>query len=270
MIDTSNTKRFWDSVAEKSALSDLTSVGMLTEGNEFNARYRREEEEKHFLRIANPKKSAKVLEVGSGGGRWAFFLSDKVADVIGIDFSEQMVQLAEKQRIERSINNVYFIKSDLLGYNCNEKFDIIYFSGILQYINDHEIVLTLKKAKEFLVPGGLVVSRDTIQSGRRITMDGDYPVIYRTIEEYEALFQEAGYRLEYCELSYQPRRFSHFCAKLCKLPFMTYERAFAIQSILISVNNFLGSPRFLMKKHYRDMLDQAGEREHRFFRYRTE
>ena len=157
----------------------------------------------------------------------------------------------------------------MLSFDYSRKFDLIYFSGVLQYINDVDALVTIKKAKSMLTPHGCIVSRDTTQELMRVELSGDYPVIYRTIEEYRALFQEAGLQLDYCEPSYEPRRFSGFAFKLSKWPFMGEKCALLIQQTLIKINELLGRPRFLMKKDYRDMLDTVGEREHRFFRYKA-
>ena len=269
MINKRETKQFWDQAAKATLLVEKASVGMLTEGNEYNAIYRLAEEEAHFLNIFSPDPTKRVLEVGSGGGRWAFFLANKVSSVVGIDFSESMIEIAEQQRAARKISNVSFVHADLLGYNEEEKFDLIYFSGVLQYVSDEEILRSIEKASELLTPGGVIISRDTVQENRRVVKAGDYPVIYRTISEYRSIFEQAGFTLDYNEFSYPPRRFSHFISNyVYSLPFISYEMAFCIQSFLIGINNFFGNPRWLMKKHHRDMLDAVGNREHRFFRYR--
>lgn len=269
MIESKDTKHFWNKVAEETSLSDKGFVGMLTDGNEFNAIYRQSEEEQHFLRIFEPTPEMDVLEVGSGGGRWSLFLADKVRMVTGIDFSENMIRLAEQQRQSKGIDNLRFVQSDLLSFDEESRFDLIYFSGVLQYLDDDDVVATVRKAKRLLKAGGVILSRDTIQENKRIILQSDYPVIYRTIREYVDLFRENDLELDYCEMSYPPRRFSHFAARLYALPFVTYRMANALQSTLIGVNNLLGNPRFLMKKHYREMLDEAGDRQHRFFRYKS-
>lgn len=270
MLDSKKTQHYWDKVAQTSSLLDKTSVGMLPDENDFVASYRRREEEAHFLKIFEPNKSMRILEVGTGGGRWAFFLADKVDFVAGIDFSEAMIKLAEQQRVEKKLDNIHFIRTDLLSFDDPQKFDLIYFSGVLQYINDIDVLESIKKAKSMLTPGGCIISRDTTQALKRVLMDGDYPVIYRTIDEYKAIFANAGLRLDYCEASYAPKRFSNFAFRISKWPLMGYRSAQFLQNVLLWINNLLGRPRFLMKKNYRDMLDTVGAREHRFFRYRPD
>lgn len=269
MFKSKDTQKFWDKVAEDTSLTDKGFVGMLTDGNEFNAIYRQSLEEAHFLRIFEPNKTMDVLEVGSGGGRWTFFLADKIKSVVGIDFSENMTRLAEQQRVDKGIGNVRFVQSDLLSFDEGKEYDLIYFSGILQYIDDDEVVETVKKAKGMLKSGGVILSRDTVQESERVILESDYPVIYRTVDEYAGLFERNSLELDYCEMSYPHRRFSHFVSKLYKLPFVNYAFAFRLQSLLVAINNMLGDPRFLMKKHHRDMLNSVGRREHRFFRYRA-
>ena len=188
--------------------------------------------------------------------------------LVAIDFSENMTHLAEQQRINKGVDNVRFVRSDLLSFDEGKEYDLIYFSGVLQYIDDDEMVEIVKKGKDMLKPGGVILSRDTIQESKRVILESDYPVIYRTIDEYVGLFERNSLELDYCEMSYPPRRFSHLVSKVYKLPFVSYTSAFRLQSLLVAINNMLGDPRFLMKKHHRDMLDSVGRREHRFFRYR--
>ena len=269
MINSDSTKRFWNEAAQKSLLLDKSSAGMLTEGNEFNAVYRRNEEEAHFLRIFKPTHQMRVLEVGSGGGRWSFFLADKVAFVMGIDFSPAMVQLADTQRMAKGLENVSFANTDLLKFNDEQKYDLVYFSGVLQYMNDEEVIESIKKARSMLTPEGIIISRDTVQQLDRVVLDGDYPVIYRTAHEYAGLFQKNGLQMDYSQLSYQPRRFAGFISHFYRLPVVNFASAFALQDLLIAIDGWLSHPRFLKTKLYRKMIDTGNLREHLFFRYRT-
>lgn len=266
-MDLEKTKEFWNKAAENSYLSDKENVGMLTEGNEVNAIYRSNEEERHFLELVDLNSNVNVLEVGCGGGRWCFFLADKVNSVVGLDFSKKMIEIAEKGKARFKINNIEFFETDLLCYDSDKKFDLVYFSGVLQYLNDEDLRRTIEKAKDFLSPKGIIISRDTIQERRRVELKCEYPVIYRTIREYEELFLDAGFTMNYNALSYEPRRFSHFASRLYSLPFISYHLAFSFQSVLIWINDVLGNPRFLMQKHYLQMIDSVGARQHRFFRY---
>jgi ubiquinone/menaquinone biosynthesis C-methylase UbiE len=267
MIDSDGSRRFWNNAALKTSLVDKASAGMLTEGNEFNAIYRRNEEEAHFLRIFRPASTMRVLEVGSGGGRWSFFLADKVSSVTGIDFSSAMVELADQQRIARGLDNVRFINTDLLNFNDGQKYDLVYFSGVLQYMNDEEVMESIRKARSMLSPGGVIISRDTVQQLERVVLEGEYPVVYRTVDEYAGLFLNGGFHMDYCQLSYQPRRFAGVVSRIFGLPFVSFKIAFALQELLISVDNWLGHPRFLKNQLYRRMLDNGNLREHVFFRY---
>jgi ubiquinone/menaquinone biosynthesis C-methylase UbiE len=266
-MDYKKVKDFWDQAAKTSGLDDKTNVGMLTEGNEFNSIYRRTSEHKHFLELVDLNKSMRVLEVGSGGGRWSFFLADKVESVVGIDFSQAMVDIAMQGVKENKVDNVHFYCGDMFDYQSDVEFDLVYFSGVLQYVTDDDLCKMVQKAKALLKSDGYIISRDSTQELRRVTNTDEYPVVYRMVDEYRTLFEKCGYNMDYTEVSYVPRRFSQFISKFYSRRLLSYRLAFYIQTFLISINNLLGNPRFLMKDRYKSMLDSAGCREHRFFRY---
>jgi SAM-dependent methyltransferase len=267
MIEKNKTREFWDSVADETSLGEKSAVGMLTEGNEYNARLRATSEQKHFLSAFKPTMDMNILEVGSGGGRWAFFLSDKVRSVTGIDFSENMVSLSQRIAQQRRTKNVTFHHCELPEFTTEQSYSIIYFSGVLQYLADDDVIRHIRHASNLLNDTGFIVSRDTIQSKQREVKTGDYPVIYRTIDEYRTLFASAGYNMNYTELSYDSVRFSHFVSRVYRVPFVSYGIARWIHRCLLAANSFLGDPDWLKKAHHKTALKTTGIKEHRFFKY---
>jgi len=267
MIDKASTKRFWDSAAKTCRLHDPTLAGMLMENDEFGAVDRKNAEERHLLEFVKSTVETSVLEVGSGGGRWGFFFADKVSCYVGLDVSPEMVTLAENARIKRKLSNISFQVGDLRRWKSSQKFDIVYFSAVLQYMDDDAVADCIRKADENLSEGGVIVSRDTIQSKERVERGGEYPVIYRRASEYEGLFRQASYRLAYSEVSYPRKRFTRIVSRLYRLPLVTYAMANAVCKTLCQIDRLLGGPEFLKSSAYRRMLAEENRQEHRFFKY---
>ncbi len=270
MIDKVKTREFWENAAQASTLDD-EFAGMLTDGDPYISRLRKQGEETRFLQEFPLHPDMAVLEVGTGGGRWAFFLADYVKEIVAIDFSEHMIRranLALKQKQAQNLNaNIRFEVAELTQFETEKKFDLIYFSGMLQYLSDSEVLDTIVRAKALLNPNGYMVSRDSVQGIQRVVLEGEHTVIYRTAAEYADLFQQHGFRQTYNDVSYPHTRFSTFASKLYRWPLMTFTMAKAIQMLLLKINDLIGDPRFLKKAHHLEALASNGVRDHRFFRY---
>jgi len=171
--------------------------------NDFIARYRKIEEEKIFKSIVDIKKSDVVLELGCGSGRWSFFLADKCKFVTAVDFSRNMIKLATSIQNEKGIKNIKFICKEAENYLDSNRYNIIYLSGFLQYLNDDDVIKLLGNLKKMFNEKTLLISRDTVSlTGNRIIKNGDYQVIYRTIDEYKAIFSKFNLNLTKKQESY--------------------------------------------------------------------
>jgi len=265
-MDKSKVVEFWDRAAKDADRGCGSQAGMLA-GNPLLAQYRQTSEERHFLKIVSLTPKMDVLEVGAGGGRWSFFLADKVRSVVGLDISREMVELSRSEMIARRVSNVSFAHMDFLTYPTDRTFDVIYFSGVLQYCTDNEVAASIEKARTLLSQNGVIISRDTIQARERVTLTGRYPVIYRTVEEYRRLFGAGGFELRYSAPSYKPKRFTSLCSRLYHPPVLPYWLALSVLLVLNLLNDAIGRPRFLMRAADRNQPQSDNLRQHCFFNY---
>lgn len=194
-------KDFWDKTTECSAYTDDIQTGMLS-ANRHAAYYRKHQEEAHFEKLMSLDKNMNTLEVGCGTGRWAFYLADKVKKVVAIDLSDKMIEIAKKKQRNSSVKNVEFHCISVMDFDTDEKFDLIYFSGVLQYIKDKDIEMILAKLPEWMNSDCLVLSRDTLSLQSRFSSVEEYSVIYRTKDEYKQMFKKYGLNLVYQGKSY--------------------------------------------------------------------
>lgn len=267
MTQTNKNIEFWNRTAVSTSSVRRAFAGMLMEGAEFESIYRCKAEQSHFLNLTGITKSLNVLEVGSGGGRWGLFLADLINSYVGLDISASMVAIAEADRAEKNLKNVRYECLRLLDFKTDSKFDLIYFSGVLQYMDDNEISDSIAVADSLLTNSGIIISRDSIQTEKRVEKTGDYPVIYRTESEYQALFKAAGFELDYSNLSYQHKRFTQIASSFFRVPGVTYRLAYNLRELMCTIDNLFKNPRILKRKKFRSELDLINKQEHRFFRY---
>lgn len=129
----------------------------------FNNKFQNTELETHNSHLT----TLKVLDVGCGNGRFALFLKEKCdnlgykLDYIGIDFSQELLDLAEKSLEENSIKS-RLIKVDLLGNwgesFSGETFDLVMCSAVLHHIpgfKNRKILLS--KMSKFLSSQSMLV-----------------------------------------------------------------------------------------------------------------
>jgi SAM-dependent methyltransferase len=166
--------------------------------------YREYEESRHLRHIVGFDKSKSVLELGSGNGRWILALAPYVGHYEGVDLSPAMIDAAKRRVAERRLTNVTLCLSAVQDYAPTRKFDVIYLSGVSQYLQDTDLVALAVRLKDILKPGGVVVERSTTHRRvRSVAESPDYFSIYRTRQEIISLFQDAGWISSYVRASYR-------------------------------------------------------------------
>ena len=80
-----------------------------------------------------------VLDVGCGPGRYAVAAAERGADIIGIDFSPKMLELARERALDRGVaDRCRFVEADFDAYQPEERFDIVLMMGLLEFRADPE------------------------------------------------------------------------------------------------------------------------------------
>lgn len=99
------------------------------------------------MKLMPPTRPLKLLDIGCGEGQTAVFFARNGYLVSAFDIAQSGIQkgklLAEKCGV-----NVDFFTADVLEYKPEQQYDIIYASGLLQYIppKDRELVIANLKA----------------------------------------------------------------------------------------------------------------------------
>ena len=133
--------------------------------------------------------SGKVLDVGCGAGAWVEIFANRYDSVIGIERSELMVEAA-KSRIAH-LSNAQIIIGDGRKDLPDGPFHMIFVGGLFMYLSDSDAMDLLGALKMRLDTGGAIILREsTVRTGVFLA-NGEYQAIYRSVDSYHQLFQEA-------------------------------------------------------------------------------
>ncbi len=114
----------------------------------------------HFIhRLSLPNKRLRILDAGCGTGLISFALAEKYpnAEIIGFDYSPQMIESAEKINKQHGFKNIKFYVGNLENIstlknleNNNQvmnlhSFDFVFVAGALEYIDFSKGVAELYK-----------------------------------------------------------------------------------------------------------------------------
>jgi trans-aconitate methyltransferase len=159
--------------------------------------------------LLDPKKGEVILDIGCGDGELTQRLQEKGCSVIGIDSSPSMIEAAKNLGIES-----YVMDGNNISYQ--NKFDAIFSNAALHWLTQPEktikgAYLALKDngrfVGEFGGKGNIAALLKAIQEVFEENSDfGQFhmPWFFPTIEEYQALLEQAGFHVKYIELIPRP------------------------------------------------------------------
>jgi SAM-dependent methyltransferase len=99
-----------------------------------------------------------VLDLGCGSGGHAFILADRGYEVVGIDRSEEMLDLAGSKASARNLG-VGFKQADIRNFDIGRSFDTaIGMFAVMSYLTaNDDVINTLRCVEKHLKPGGLFI-----------------------------------------------------------------------------------------------------------------
>lgn len=209
-------RRYWNTQAV--AAPEMLGVAPMGECGFFEVLYRHREEVRHLTRLVAFNKQTSVLELGSGNGRWIESIAPRVKYYEAVDFSDQMIATASARIRSLRLDNVQLFQAKIQDHVPTRTFDVIYFGGVSQYLQDGELLQLVSRLRNYLSVTGVLVERSTLHRyDRKIKMDG-YACIYRTADELAEIFGNAEYTKSYHRESYTPLSFPPYIQRLLLRP----------------------------------------------------
>lgn len=158
-------------------------------------------EHEDVLNLVAPQKNEKILDAACGTGKYTHEFVGKEASVIGIDFSEEMLNIARKKYPRIEFKKVDLIKS--LPFSSLQ-FDKINCAQALEHIRD--IKPTFKEFFRILKNGGYFVFSITHpemdwegyekKKGEKIVLSKESDIFHHKFQDYFEAFDYAGFKID--------------------------------------------------------------------------
>ncbi len=218
-IDYKKTSEYWNQNLEQKGLGKFSSGYIIPVELESVALYRFNKELDFLNKFG--KFGGNYLDLGCGAGNLLYEWHDNFDHLVGIDFSDSLIQIANKQN--ENYNNVKIYKDSVLNfekYVSDKKFKFIFVGGCFMYLGDEDILDLITNMFQKLENGGVLIFREPTATKKRIYEKNIG--IRRTIDEYKNLIclDKNGYILNYYQ-NY-PVNYTHFIGLYLKIfPFLT-------------------------------------------------
>ncbi|HTY25304.1 MAG TPA: class I SAM-dependent methyltransferase [Desulfomonilaceae bacterium] len=98
----------------------------------------------------------RVLDVGCGTGSATVLAAAKTSEVVGIDLSKDMIELAEEKILKKSLKNISFVTTSVEDYVPQRPFDKVISSFMIPHVKPHLRPAIYACMYNFLKPGGTV------------------------------------------------------------------------------------------------------------------
>ena len=95
-----------------------------------------------------------ILDVGCGVGDLSFEVSKIAKKSLGIDFSKNMIDLANKKFKNK---NLSYLNLSIFDFNTNYKFDCVSANGFIEYISLNDIKKFLEASSKLLNKNGYLI-----------------------------------------------------------------------------------------------------------------
>ena len=189
-LDYTIVNSYWEK-AESSILGPYVMDGFGFPASAGRFRFRGESRiVQKLVRQAHVDRASNVLDLGSGVGHWAEYFAQKFDKIVAVETSTPLYKTLVRRC--SAYNNITPILGDVLSFEPEDHFSLIFLGGLLMYLNEGDVIALLHKLKLFLNPGGVILCRESTVRNGTVTLEGDYQAVYRSVPTYHSLFKTCG------------------------------------------------------------------------------
>ena len=157
------------------------------------------------LEIYEPGPEERVLDLGCGWGTFCWALGDRVAEMVGVDFSQKSIDLCESRLARSAIDGVSFLCADARDTGLEaEGFDLVIGADLVEHLYPEDSQAVIAEAFRVLKKGGRLSLWTPhrghvleILKARSILLKRDVShVDYKSMDRLEALVTSEGFVVE--------------------------------------------------------------------------
>ncbi len=107
------------------------------------------------LQIYEPAPEERVLDLGCGWGTFCWVLGHRVAEMVGLDFSQKSIDLCESRLSQSAIDGVSFLCADARDTGLeSEGFDLVIGADLVEHLYPEDSQAVIAEAFRVLKKGG--------------------------------------------------------------------------------------------------------------------
>jgi len=143
------------------------------------------------------KRDGAVLDLGSGIGVWAEHFARRFSRVTAVEGSRALFRSLQGRCAPYP--NLRPIHGDVMTFEPDASYDLVFLGGLLMYLNDRDVIALLRKLVPCIEPGGMILCRESTVRGDAVALRGEYQVVYRSVSDYGRLFGQCGLAIPHVE-----------------------------------------------------------------------
>jgi len=103
-----------------------------------------------------------LVDLGAGNGRFSLLFAAKVRKVVAIEYISEFVAAISEQTVKRGFKNIEVINSPAEDFCRNDFADVVFISGLLNYLDPEQYRRTLINVSKTIKKGGRLFMREAI------------------------------------------------------------------------------------------------------------
>ncbi len=205
-LDYKKLDEFWDRRADEFGNMKLESITLFEKSDLV---LERDKLEKEAIAKVQLPANCKALDLGCGVGRLSIYLASMCKEVLAVDSSRGLLDIAKK---ENAAPNISYLQSSIVDFKTNLSFDFVLISAVLMYLDDPDVLATIENFKRFTKKGSVIFLKESVSLlGKNFeiidkyseSLKSDYSAIYRKPITYSDVFEKLGFKRTSLEKLYQ-------------------------------------------------------------------